>query len=134
MTQSRREFLASIAAAGVGALLPTSIRIDIHHHIVPPSLLQALGPQRLAGASASWTPAKGLEALDQGGVSTGMTSIAPAGDPFNDPSTAACARWNTPSIRSRRAGSVGYRVTPTIVALEPRSIRCWVDAAGAPPT
>ncbi|HYR86128.1 MAG TPA: amidohydrolase family protein [Terriglobia bacterium] len=88
MTQSRREFLASIAAAGVGALLPTSIRIDIHHHIVPPSLLQALGPQRLAGASASWTPAKGLEALDQGGVSTGMTSIAPAGDPFNDPSTA----------------------------------------------
>ena len=88
MTQSRREFLASVAAAGVGALLPTTTRIDVHHHIVPPSLLQTLGTQRLGGASATWTPAKGLEAMDQAGVSAGITSIAPAGDPFNDPSTA----------------------------------------------
>src|SRR3990172_4250572 len=100
---SRREFLTTVAAAGVGALLPAkrsfaqtrpsaanaaTVRIDIHHHIVPPSLLRALGTQRLAGASANWTPAQALEAMDQAGVSAGISSIAPAGDPFNDPSTA----------------------------------------------
>ena len=99
---SRRDFLKSVAVAGAGALLPASEllaqvaspaarlqgRIDVHHHIVPPSLLQALGPQRLAGGSAAWTPAKALEEMDQGGVSSGMSSIAPAGDPFSDPSTA----------------------------------------------
>jgi predicted TIM-barrel fold metal-dependent hydrolase len=88
MRQSRREFLTSVAAVGVSALVPTAVRIDVHHHIVPPSLLQALGTQRLAGASANWTPARALEAMDQGGVSTGISSIAPAGDPFNDPATA----------------------------------------------
>jgi predicted TIM-barrel fold metal-dependent hydrolase len=100
---SRREFLTSIAAAGVGGLLPakrlfaqtrpsaanaTTVRIDIHHHIVPPGLLQALGTQRLAGASANWTPAQALEGMDLAGVSAGISSIAPAGDPFNDLSTA----------------------------------------------
>jgi predicted TIM-barrel fold metal-dependent hydrolase len=92
----RREFLTSVAAAGVGTLIPAerifsqtkSVRIDVHHHIVPPSLLQALGTQRLGGASANWNINQALEAMDQGGVSTGMTSIAPAGDPFSDRSTA----------------------------------------------
>src|SRR2546426_5722495 len=88
MRQTRREFLGAVAAVGVRALLPPAIRIDIHHHFVPPSLLQALGTQRLGGASATWTPAKSLEAMDQAGVSTGINSIAPAGDPFNDPATA----------------------------------------------
>ncbi len=101
---SRREFLTSVSAAGVGALLPAkrlfpqtrppsasaaTVRIDIHHHIVPPSLLQALGSQRLTGASANWTPAQAIEAMDRAGVSAGISSIAPAGDPFNDRSTAA---------------------------------------------
>ena len=99
---SRREFLKSVAVAGAGTLLPVTEllaqvtspaarlqgRIDVHHHIVPPSLLQALGPQRLAGGSATWTPAKALDDMDKGGVSSGISSIAPAGDPFSDPSTA----------------------------------------------
>src|SRR5262245_5465836 len=92
----RREFLSSVAAAGMSALIPAerifsqtkSVRIDIHHHIVPPGLLQALGTQRLGGASANWTPAQGLEDMDRAGVSAGISSIAPAGDPFNDPVTA----------------------------------------------
>ena len=103
MRHSRREFLTSVAAAGVGAAFPAkelfgqtrqsstgsgTVRIDVHHHIVPPGLLQALGTQRLGGASANWSPAKAVEELDQGGVSAGISSIAPTGDPFNDPSTA----------------------------------------------
>lgn len=100
---SRREFLRSVAVAGAGALLPTpgglaaqvtsSIsgatgpkagRIDVHHHIVPPSLLKALGAQGLGLASADWTPEKALEDMNASGVSTGISSIAPAGDPFRD--------------------------------------------------
>ena len=86
------------AALGLRALLPAqtrqtatssaNVRIDIHHHHVPPALIQALGVQRLGAASANWTPAKALEEMERGGVSTGINSIAPAGDPFNDPSTA----------------------------------------------
>src|SRR5438094_10482699 len=106
---SRREFLRSVAAVGVGAVIPahtaaqssTSVRIDVHHHIVPPSLLQAWGAQRMGAASANWTPSKALEELEQGGVSAGMTSIAPAGDPFNDPSTAVrlCRECNEYAAR-----------------------------------
>src|SRR2546430_11755452 len=47
---------------------------------------------RMGAASANWSPARAMEELEQGGVSTGMTSIAPAGDPFSDPSTAVRLR------------------------------------------
>src|SRR5260370_29025522 len=99
---SRREFLTLTAAGGLQALLPArEPRIDVHHHIVPPSLLQAIGAQRLGAASANWTPARALEELEKGGVSAGMSSIAPAGDPFNDPSTAVrlCHECNEYSAR-----------------------------------
>src|SRR5688572_16334889 len=90
----RRDFLAGLAVAGAGAWLTrhepaaqTGVnparRIDLHHHIVPPGLVQALGAQRLAG-SAGWSPSKALEDMDQAGVATGISSIAPAGDPFRD--------------------------------------------------
>jgi predicted TIM-barrel fold metal-dependent hydrolase len=65
-----------------------AVRIDVHHHHVPPALIQALGAQRLGAASANWTPAKALEEMERGGVSTGINSIAPAGDPFNEASIA----------------------------------------------
>src|SRR5262245_7879318 len=99
---SRRQFLSSLATTGVSTLVaaqrffsqtkPSStapaVRIDVHYHIVPPSLLQAVGAQRLGSASANWNPAQALEAMDQAAVSTGISSIAPAGDPFSDRSTA----------------------------------------------
>jgi predicted TIM-barrel fold metal-dependent hydrolase len=99
---SRRQFLSSLAAAGISRLVPaqrffsqkkpsstaSTVRIDVHYHIVPPSLLQAVGAQRLGSASANWNLAQALEAMDQAGVSTGISSIAPAGDPFSDRSTA----------------------------------------------
>jgi len=135
---SRREFLTSVAAAGVGALLPANglfaqtrrpaggagtVRVDIHHHIVPPGLLQALGAQRLAGASASWTPAKALEDMDQAGVSAGISSIAPAGDPFKDPSSAVrlCHECNEYAARlaadhPHRFGIFGALPLPNIEA------------------
>src|SRR5437773_10352958 len=92
---SRREFLRSVAAVGAGTVIPahtaaqssTSVRIDVHHHIVPPALIQAWGPQRMGAAAPNWTPSNALEEREQGGVAAGTRSIAPAGAAFNDPST-----------------------------------------------
>src|SRR5207247_9157227 len=82
---SRRQFLASVAAVATRALTPAqttaSNRIHVHHHIAPPSLLQGLGAQRMGAASANWSPARGLEDLEPGGVSAGTPSIAAAGGP-----------------------------------------------------
>jgi 6-methylsalicylate decarboxylase len=99
---SRREFLKSAAVVGASALMPASgwlaqlARspsgpqdgiIDVHSHFSTPSLIQALGTQRL-GTMASWTAAKALEDMDGSGVSTAMASIPPTGDPFLDASKA----------------------------------------------
>lgn len=101
---SRREFLvAAAAAAGAAALLPArrlpaqaaspspspkNGLIDVHNHFMPPSVTQELGAKRL-GVMANWTLERALAEMDGAGVRTAMTSIAPAGDVFGDPSTAA---------------------------------------------
>jgi len=129
--------MSLVAAAGIGALVPAerllpqtrpvtparTVRIDVHHHIVPPSLLQAIGAQRLGAASANWTPSRALEEMDQGGVSTGMSSIAPAGDPFSDRSMAVrlCHECNEYATRlaadhGRRFGTFASLPLPNIDA------------------
>jgi len=108
---SRREFLKSLAGAGAalgaavsaGALAPAGEliaqvaspsggpqggRIDVHNHFMPPSVIEELGAKRL-GVMANWTPAKALEDMDGAGVSSAITSIAPAGDVLSDPATSA---------------------------------------------
>ena len=100
---SRREFLKSAAAAGAGALLPAAGwmpqiasssgdlkggLIDVHSHFIPPSVIPQLDARSL-GPMAGWTAAKTLEEMDRSGVSTVITSTAPAGgDAFGDPATA----------------------------------------------
>ena len=130
---SRREFLSLWAAAGLRALLPAQTRppaavsatqrIDVHHHFISPALIQALGAQRLGAATANWTVTKALEEMEKGGVSTAINSIAPAGDPFNDPSTAVrlCRESNEYSTRlaadyPRRFGVFAALPLPNIEA------------------
>lgn len=130
---SRREFLTLSAAAGLRALFPAqtrpaatisaSVRIDVHHHHVPPALIQALGAQRMGAASVNWTPARALEEMERAGVSAGINSIAPAGDPFNDPSTAVrlCRESNDYAARlaadyPRRFGIFASLPLPNIEA------------------
>jgi len=56
-------------------------RIDVHHHIIPPRWL-AEERERMSGNAmnfatvANWTPAMSLEAMDQNGVKTAITSIS----------------------------------------------------------
>lgn len=120
------------AAAGLRTFIPAQqvrppvsapLRIDVHHHFVPPALLQSLGAQRMGVASANWSLAGDLEELERGGVSTAMNSIAPAGDPFNDPSTAVrlCRESNEYSTRlavdhPRRLGVFASLPLPNIEA------------------
>jgi predicted TIM-barrel fold metal-dependent hydrolase len=52
-------------------------RIDLHHHIVPPSYIKSVGPQR--DFVGTWTPALALEDMDKGGTETAITCIYSGG-------------------------------------------------------
>ena len=79
---SRRDFLKGIAVAGVGAMLPASgqpaaaARIDVHHHMQPPSYVNAMQDElkRSNFTVRPWTPAVSLDAMDKHGVATAMLS------------------------------------------------------------
>ena len=92
---SRRALLKSFAALGAGAMLPASglaaqllaqepssvraskrNRIDVHGHFSPPNLFKAMIAQGRQNF-ADWTPEKALEAMDESGVATAMTSVPP---------------------------------------------------------
>ena len=86
-TMNRRGFLAAATAVagaaafgGIGLVSKASAqekphRIDVHHHIAPPSWVDAL---KKAGKSNpiinNWTIEKSLEDMDKAGVATAMTS------------------------------------------------------------
>jgi len=77
---SRRDLLGSLAAMGVGALLPATAqsrkgKIDVHYH-----LGQRAGSN--AGKTVrrlNWTPEGAIEEMDRGGVAVGILSSAAGG-------------------------------------------------------
>jgi 6-methylsalicylate decarboxylase len=86
---SRREFLrAGGALAAMGALHgcasmePGQNRfIDTHHHFFPPEYAKAWGDWQRERkmpltSNEGWTPAVSLKAMEQGGVSTALVSLA----------------------------------------------------------
>lgn len=88
----RRTFLAGAAALGASLLLSREgaaaqaaaatgpHRIDVHSHITPPSYSSDLGAKHLLSAPVlGWTLAKFIEEMDEGGVATSITSLAPPG-------------------------------------------------------
>ena len=90
----RRDLLAGgaaalAAAAAVGGFAPRALagagapgvvgakphRIDVHHHISPPTWLDAMKSiQKDNPPMANWSVQKTLEDMDKGGVATAMTS------------------------------------------------------------
>ena len=64
-------------------------RIDVHHHILPPDYVAAVGDDRigpliLAGRTPEWTPEMSVEAMDRHGIATAVTSISAPGLWFGD--------------------------------------------------
>jgi predicted TIM-barrel fold metal-dependent hydrolase len=101
---SRRDLLAGGAALGVtaaagGLAMPAFAqakphRIDIHHHVVPPSWLAAMN---LIGRSnpplIHWSVQKTLEDMDKGGVATSIVSpTAPQVTPLGKEAAVKIAR------------------------------------------
>lgn len=66
----------------------TSRVIDIHHHILPPGYMSALGDrlgaQGLFGSPPEWSPQISLEAMDRHGITAAITSISAPGVWFGD--------------------------------------------------
>jgi len=68
------------AAAGPGFIPKAAAqvkpdRIDVHHHIVPPTWLDALKSMKKDSPPlAGWSVQKTIEDMDAGGVATAMTS------------------------------------------------------------
>jgi predicted TIM-barrel fold metal-dependent hydrolase len=65
-------------------------RIDVHHHILPPEYVKAVGGDRigpliLSGKTPDWTPDMSIEAMDRNGIETAITSISAPGHWFGDP-------------------------------------------------
>jgi predicted TIM-barrel fold metal-dependent hydrolase len=64
-------------------------RIDVHHHILPPSYVRAVGDDRIgplivAGKTPEWTPQHSIEAMDRNGIEKAITSISSPGLWFGD--------------------------------------------------
>src|SRR5688500_13151475 len=95
---SRRNFLTGLAALGAGALLPgcettggaaggKPRRIDVHHHIAPPSYSAQL--KSMMRGHAKWSVEATLEDMDKSGIATALTSMINPGMPvwIGDPKT-----------------------------------------------
>ena len=81
----RRRFLTGAAALGAAALFPACQtagtgaaggkphRIDVHHHIAPPSYSSAL--KAMMRGHAQWSVQASLEDMDKSGIATALTSL-----------------------------------------------------------
>jgi len=95
-TVSRRTFIASAAATGVvaasvpwrwqGALAQSAPhRIDVHHHLSPPTHIEALRKAKLGTPPTyNWSVQKSLEDMDKAGVATSITSVTTPAVSFLD--------------------------------------------------
>jgi len=90
--QSRRDFLAGLAGLGASIVFPSSksfgqssapadSRIDVHHHFGSPAWISMVNTKQTQGYQTwqPYTPARAIEDMDRGGVSTAMISITTPG-------------------------------------------------------
>jgi predicted TIM-barrel fold metal-dependent hydrolase len=100
---TRRNVLAGGAATlAAGAFVASGIkaaaqakphRIDVHHHVTPPSWLDALKKAKLANAPRdNWSVQKSLDDMDKAGIATSMCSPTTPQLNFLDTDKEASAR------------------------------------------
>jgi 6-methylsalicylate decarboxylase len=80
--QSRRDFLAGLVGLGAGALFQSRPgRIDVHHHFGSPAWISMTSTKKTQGYQTwqPYTPARAIEDMDRGGVTTSMISITTPG-------------------------------------------------------
>lgn len=93
---SRRGFMAGALSAGAAAtaaplLIRTAAaqakphRIDVHHHLSPPTHIEALRKATLGSPPTyNWSVQKSLEDMDKAGVATSITSVTTPAVSFLD--------------------------------------------------
>ena len=67
------------------AVTGKNMRIDIHHHFLPPQYMKEehdrlnFGHNLTADQLMAWTPRKALDSMDEAGIQTAMASISTPG-------------------------------------------------------
>jgi predicted TIM-barrel fold metal-dependent hydrolase len=72
--------------------MPSSRRIDVHFHLVPPFYSEAVydaGTGPAVGKYPDWTPEIALDLMDASGIEVALTSLAQPGVGFGTPASAA---------------------------------------------
>jgi len=72
--------------------MPSSARIDVHFHLIPPFYQEAVyaaGAGPAIGRYPDWSAERALELMDQSGIALALTSLAQPGVQFGDPTKAA---------------------------------------------
>ena len=82
----RREFLTAAACVAAGFVTTAHAQrvrgwVDVHHHIIPPAYLQAIGSAAIGApggraAAPEWSVESSLETMDAAGIATAMTSVS----------------------------------------------------------
>jgi 6-methylsalicylate decarboxylase len=74
-----------------GAVKPRRVRVDVHHHFLPPKYIReehernaSYSHNRPASQMAEWTPQQALEEMDKNGVQTAIASISTPGVWYGD--------------------------------------------------
>ena len=77
-------FGLSSAAPAVAQTPPPKIRIDVHHHYVPPVLAEVMTKTGANGGPPKWSVQASLDDMDKAGVATAVLSLVPPGVWFGD--------------------------------------------------
>jgi hypothetical protein len=89
--------------------MPAPHRIDVHHHILPPRYVEAVGEAAIgqllvSGKAPKWTPEIAIEVMDRHGIEKAYTSMsAPGVSGFPEAETASIVRsFNDDAANIRR--------------------------------
>jgi predicted TIM-barrel fold metal-dependent hydrolase len=92
---SSSAILLAESLAGAQSLAKPTRLIDVHHHHMPPHLIEVMKMNLIAGGSntpPAWTPQSALEGMDQYGIETAMLSISQGVEMASAEQTASLCR------------------------------------------